>query len=93
MRVTARRIDGGVALRQAMNSAGLTLQALAARINETASPPVSFQLIGFLATDGNSRRETTTPRTADLIEDALSVARGTLFERVEIRDLSDSLPA
>ena len=93
MRITARRIGGGVPLRQAMNQAGLGLQALAARINETAKPPLSFQLIGFLATNGASARETTTPRTADLIEDALSVPRGSLFERVEIRELSDPVPA
>jgi hypothetical protein len=104
MRITARRIGGGVPLRQAMNQVtwcdadgrehvGLGLQALAARINETAKPPLSFQLIGFLATNGASARETTTPRTADLIEDALSVPRGSLFERVEIRELSDPVPA
>jgi hypothetical protein len=91
----------------AMNAAGLGLQALAARINEgweedtgtamvwhpAAVPPVSFQLIGFLATNGSSGRDTTKPRTADLIEDALSVARGSLFERVEIPEAKDSVPA
>jgi hypothetical protein len=92
MRITARRVDGGVALRRAMDAAGLGLQALAARINETADPRVSFQLIGFLATNGVSGRETTTPRTADLIEDALAADRGSLFERVEVREASDPEP-
>jgi hypothetical protein len=93
MRITARRVDGGIALRRAMDEAGLGLQALAARINETAEPNVSYQLIGFLATNGVSGRETTTPRTADLIEDALGAARGSLFERVEVAQLSDAVPA
>lgn len=92
MRVTAQRVDDGKALRRAMKEAGLGLQALAAKINETADPPISYQLIGFLASGGVSARQTTTPRTADLIEDGLSVPRGTLFERVEIRELSDPLP-
>jgi hypothetical protein len=92
LRETARRINGGLPLRRAMTDQKIGLQALAAKINQAADPPVSFQLIGFLSTSGGSARETTTPRTADLIEDALSVPRGTLFERLEIPEKADLLP-
>lgn len=82
MRPTARRIDGGQPLREAMDAAGVGLERLSelTRATDPSGAGVSFQLIAFLATEKRWARETTTPRTAELIEDALSAARGSLFE-------------
>jgi transcriptional regulator with XRE-family HTH domain len=45
---------------------------------------VSFQLIGFAATDKRWARESLSWRSAQLIEEALGVARGELFEYREV---------
>lgn len=84
MHESARRLEGGRYLREAMAEAGLGLVSLAHRtkLADPAGKGVSFQLIGFLATTQPWARETTTPHTARLIEDALSVPRGTLFQTV-----------
>lgn len=80
MRTTARRDLRK--LRDAMAAEGLNLQALSARTRacDPHGRGVSWQTIACLATERVVwARETTKPRTAALIEDALSVPRGTLF--------------
>jgi hypothetical protein len=78
-----------------MDEAKVGLQELA-ELTQFADPTrngVSFQLIAFLATKRRGwSRETTKPGTADLIEDALSVPRGTLFTREVIYSKSDKRP-
>ena len=65
-----------------MAAAGMTLQDVSARIGELdPAKGVSFQSIAFVATDKRWARESTTTRNADLIEDALSAPRGSLFLR------------
>ena len=96
MRSTARRLDGGQPLRDAMKAAKLNYQGLAnktKRIVSDGGKGVSVQLIAFLATDKGYARETTTERTAELIEDALSVPRGSLFERTDLFAEADAQPA
>lgn len=65
--------------------AGTNMVALAARTREIDpdGKGVSHQLISFLASDSDWSRDSTRPRSASLIEDALSVPRGSLFEVVE----------
>ena len=94
MRVTARRINGGQPLREAMEAAGLSLKGLmrATQQADESGRGVSWQLLAFLATAQDYARETTTVRTAELIEDALSAPRGTLFTR-ESKDESGPEPA
>ena len=80
--VQRRRIDDGKPIREAMKEAGLTLQQLAALTAE-ASPDgvgVSYQLVAFLATSRGYGRQTTSDRTATLIETALGKPAGSLFE-------------
>ena len=86
MRATCRRRHDGQAIRDAMSAKGWTLIALAGRTAELdpSGLGVSYQLIGFLTADGTSARETTSPRSADLIAQALDVPRGTLFEDAQI---------
>jgi hypothetical protein len=76
----ARRLDGGQRLREAIDASGLTLQGIAARTRADGGKGLSFQLIAFLASDRDWARETTSPDSGVLIEDALSVPRGSLFE-------------
>lgn len=76
----ARRLDGGQRLREAIDASGLTLQAVAARTRADGGKGLSFQLVAFLASDRDWARETTSHRSGELIEDALSVPRGSLFE-------------
>jgi hypothetical protein len=78
-----------------MTRAGVGYQGLAnwtQRVDEDGKG-VSVQLIAFLATEKDYARETTRERTADLIEDALSVPRGLLFERTEMFAKLDPQPA
>jgi hypothetical protein len=63
-----------------MDAAGLTLQQVAARTRADGASGLSFQLVAFLASDRDWARETTSPASGALIEDALSVPRGSLFE-------------
>lgn len=86
--VTARRIERGEPLREAMfqNSVGLKALALRTQAADPDGRGISFQLVGFLATRQPWARETTTPRTAHLIEQALQVPEGTLFEVITVRD-------
>jgi len=98
MRVTARRKDGGQALRQAMADEGIGLQTLAQRtkVADPAGKGVSLALIGFLTQDAEASRharETTSPETADLIEKALGKQPGALFDKVEAPSRSDSGPS
>lgn len=79
-RLVARRLDGGQRLREALDVSGLTLQGLAARTRAGGGKGLSFQLIAFLASDRDWARETTSPESGALIEDTLSVPRGSLFE-------------
>jgi hypothetical protein len=92
--ITARRIDGGEPLREAMFQRGVGLKALALR-TQAADPDgkgISWQLAGFLATRHSWARETTTPRTAQLIEQALAVPEGSLFEVITVRDRIERQP-
>ncbi len=66
-----------------MKAQGIGLVELAARTVE-AGQGVSFQLVAFLATSKGYARESTRAETADAIEDALGVPRGSLFERVQV---------
>jgi hypothetical protein len=97
MRITAQRKDGGAPLRAAMKDAGVGLLALAQR-TKLADPDgtgVSYQLLGFLtkaAEESRHARETCEPRTARLVEDALGVARWSLFEEIEAPSRSDKQP-
>lgn len=98
MRITARRINGGLALREAMDEREVGLQELARRtkLADPASKGVSFQLLGFLtqpATVSRHARETTSPGTAALIEDTLGMPRESLFKLVEAPSRSDPQPA
>jgi hypothetical protein len=106
MRPTARRIRDGQALKDAIDAypGGMTLTALAARTAELdpAGTGVSFQLIGLLRTPasagmsgsgpGRTRRyrTSTSPATADLIEQALNCRPGELFNREEIPEPGDT---
>lgn len=97
MRTTARRIDGGRALRGAMKAEGVGLQTLSARtkVADPAGKGVSVALLGFLTQDpaaSRHARETCSPETADLIEAALGVPAGTLFTRMEAASRSDPQP-
>ena len=97
MRITARRNNGGRALRQAMADEGIGLQTLAARtkVADPAGKGVSLALIGFLtqdAEDSRHARETTSPATADLIEKALGVEPGALFTKEEAPSRSEEQP-
>jgi hypothetical protein len=96
MRITAQRKDGGGPLRAAMAGQEIGLQALAARtrLADPTGKGVSFQLIGFLkqAPEERHARETCEPRSARLIEDALGVPRGSLFDLVEAPSRSDKQP-
>lgn len=85
--VMARRRDGGQPLREAMKTARLTYHRLAAETRRVAAEQdkgsgISMQMIAFLATAASYARETTSARSAELIEDALGVKRSTLFEYV-----------
>jgi len=64
-----------------MTEGGWKLQTLAARTRELDSEGrgVSYQLVAFLATDRFWGRETTSQRSADLIEAALGYPEGSLF--------------
>jgi len=95
MHTTARRIEGGQPLRDAMAASELSLKGLAraTRAVDEDSRGVSWQLLAFLSTSAGYARETTTVRTAELIEDALSVPRGSLFERESRGAKPDRQPA
>ena len=87
MRKTAQRINDGAALRQAMaefnDGEGIGLQALSLRTGKR----VSTALLGFLtqpADQSRHARQTTSPESAGLIEDALGKPRGSLFQVVEV---------
>lgn len=94
MRTTARRRDDGQPLRDAMKAAGMNLQALATatKVADPAGAGVSYQLIGFLATAKKYGRSTTTPETAELIERALGVTKGSLFEEIEMPSRAEQQP-
>jgi hypothetical protein len=103
MRTTARRIGDGQALKQAMRDAGMTLEQVAAKTRalDPAGTGVSRSMIGFLTaprTPGTSGtgpnrarrfRDTTSPATADLIEQAVNARPGALFSRVEVPEAGD----
>jgi hypothetical protein len=94
MRVTARRINDGQALRDAMTAAGIGMQALADRTKANGKG-VSLALVGFLcqpAANSRHARETCLPESADLIEDTLGVPRGSLFHREEAPSANDPQP-
>jgi hypothetical protein len=94
MHDTARRIDGGAPLRDAMERRSLGLDQLAA-LTAAADPTghgISFQLVAFLATRRRWARETTSLRAAALIEDALEYPRGSLFEQVTVYAKNDPQP-
>jgi hypothetical protein len=100
MRVTARRKQEGGPLRDAITASGLGLQGIAARTRDKDVDPagkgVSFQLIGFLTQDPSVTRHartTTSPETTGLIEKALGVPSGSLFEVIEAPSRSDPQPA
>lgn len=80
---TARRRDEGEPLRKAMYDHGTGLKALALRTQEVdpEGKGVSWQLCGFLATRQPWARDTTSLRTAELIEKALGAKPGALFEK------------
>lgn len=82
---TARRRNGGKDLHDAMWAAGMTQRELA-RATKKADPTgmgISIQLIAFLATRRSWGRETTSLRSAALIEQALGAEPWTLFEEVK----------
>lgn len=103
MRTTARRIGDGKALKDTMKAQGVTLETLAARTRELdpAGAGVSRALLGFLTAPKQrgvsggrghrSRRfrETTSPETATLIEEALNARPGELFNREEVPEPGD----
>jgi hypothetical protein len=94
MHETARRIDGGAPLRDAMERRSLGLDQLAA-LTAAADPTgrgISMQLVWFLSTRRPRARGTTSLRTAALIEDALEYPRGSLFEQVTVYAKSDPQP-
>ena len=98
VRITARRKNGGQALRDAMRDQEIGLIELArrTRVADPASKGVSHQLIGFLTQDpaaSRHARETTSPETAGLIEDALGVPRGALFDLVEAAGRNEPQPS
>jgi hypothetical protein len=98
MRVTARRINDGQALKDAMAAAGVGMQALADRTKakDPDGKGVSLALVGFLTQDkdrSRHARETCSVESAALIEDALGVPRGSLFDRVEAPSRNDPQPA
>jgi hypothetical protein len=92
MRASARLRDGGAPLRAAMAGHGWGYAALAAH-TRTIDPQglgVSWQTVASIATQQPRwRRDGTRPRTGQLIEDALGVPRGTLFDYVD--DLAATL--
>lgn len=97
MRVTARRINDGQALKDAMAAAGVGMQALADRTKakDPAGKGVSLALIGFLTQDkdrSRHARETCSVESAELIENTLSVPRGSLFAQVEAPSRNDPQP-
>ncbi len=63
-----------------MAAAGLGLQGVAALTRELDGEGISYQLVGFLATSRDYGRDTTSERSARLIEMALGVPSGSLFE-------------
>jgi hypothetical protein len=78
-----------------MARAKMTLQELAVETVKVDPERrgISYQAIAFVATDKRWARESTTTRSADLIEDALSVPRGSLFVRTTIRQPSEADPS
>jgi hypothetical protein len=93
--LTARRVGGGAPLRAAMTAKGLkTIQDLAAATREIdpEGNGVSWQLIASFTTTKRHARETTSPRTAALIEDALESDRGSLFAVETVYAKADRLP-
>lgn len=97
MRTTARRKNGGATLRETMAEAGIGLVELArrTRLADPRNKGVSFQLLGFLTQDAQASRharETCEPRTAQLVEEALSKPPGSLFDLVEAPSRSDRQP-
>ena len=98
MRQTALRKNDGQALRDAMagyGGTGIGLKALSQKTRAGTGPGVSYQLIGFLtlpAVNSSRHRKTCSVESAHAIEDALGVARGTLFDIVEAPSRSDKQP-
>jgi hypothetical protein len=106
MHMTARRIQDGKALKDAMDAKGMTLTGLAGETKrlDPNKRGVSFQLIGFLTappdrgvsgTRGRRARrwrDTTSPETATLIELALDARPGQLFTREQVADPGDPDP-
>jgi len=92
--VTARRIDDGEPLREAMfqRSVGLKALALRTKAADPVGKGISWQLVSFLATRHSWARDTTTLRTAHLIETALEVPEGSLFETITVRDRIERQP-
>lgn len=99
MHMTARRLDDGQPLRQAIadfgGGRGITLQALR-QLTVQADPGgkgVSYQLIAFLkspASVGRGRfRTSTSTETAELIARSLGQPVTGLFEIVEVADRDD----
>lgn len=85
---TVRRRNDGADLRDAMYYAGTGLKALAdrTRLLDPEGKGVSFQLVAFLATGKPWGRDTTSPRSASLIEAALDVKPGSLFETTTVSE-------
>ena len=81
---TVRRRNGGKDLHDALYYADLSHNGLAKRTQgvDPEGKGVSPQLIGFLLSRREWGRDTTTHRTAQLIEQALGVEPWALFEPV-----------
>lgn len=92
MRTTCRRRESGRAIREAMSSRGLSLPKLSEKTKELDPDGrgVSYQLIGFLVATGSSARESTSPRAASLISQALGYPENSLFDRGVIGNAESS---
>ncbi|HEU5032704.1 MAG TPA: helix-turn-helix transcriptional regulator [Spirillospora sp.] len=78
--IDVRRRDHGRAIRQAMDTRGLSIKQLARRTELLDGKGVNWRTIGFLVSQWASGRETTTYRNAALIAAALDVPLALLFD-------------
>lgn len=96
---TARRVGQGRALRAAMaakdDGKGWTIQQVADATTgvDPHGKGVSWQLVSFLTTTKRHARETTSLRTAALIEDALDAPSGSLFTVETVYAKTDRVPS
>jgi len=87
MRSARVRLDGGKPIREVLKSSRITLQEVERRSKDIdpRGKGVSFQLVAFLASEESWGRDTTSPRSAQLIAAALGVPEDRLFASESVR--------